>query len=326
MKWLITGGCGFIGVNLINELEKLGQKIRIVDNLSVGSIDDLPSNDWEIFDKLTDLKKISWKKKQIFTLDLKNKNNLDNIICGVDYIVHLAASTGVKLSVENFKQDFTNNVISTLNLLEVAKNQSIKKFIFASSGAPLGFQKPPIHEGKPLSPKSPYGASKMAGEGYCSAFAGSYDLNTTILRFSNVYGPGSYKKESVVAKFIKDCIRNQKILINGNGEQTRDFIYIDDLIKAILLSTKVQKCGEIFQIASGKETSIKELARIILDYLKNKLDFKINIKNLKPLKYEVKHNFSDISKAKKNMNFEPKVLLEDGLKKTIEYYIKIYKK
>ena len=103
-----------------------------------------------------------------------------------------------------------------------------------------------------------------------------------------------------------------------------EILYIDDLIQAILLSTKVQKCGEIFK--QLQEKTIKELARIILDYLNNKLDFKINIKNLKPLKYEVKHNFSDISKAKKNMNFEPKVLLEDGLKKTIEYYIKIYKK
>ena len=95
-------------------------------------------------------------------------------------------------------------------------------------------------------------------------------------------------------------------MINGDGEQTRDFIYIDDLIQAILLSTKVQKCGEIFQIASGKETSINELARIILDYLNNKLDFKIKIENLKPLKYEVKYNFSDISKAKKIMNFKQK--------------------
>ncbi len=326
MKWLITGGCGFIGVNLIKKLEKLGQKLRVVDNLSVGSVDDLPSNNWEIFDEVTDLKKISWKKKQIFTLDLKNKKNLNYIMSEADYVVHLAASTGVKLSVENFNQDFTNNVLSTLNLLEAAKKQSIKKFIFASSGAPLGFQKPPIHEDKPLSPKSPYGASKMAGEGYCSAFSGSYDLNTTILRFSNVYGPGSYKKESVVAKFIKDCICNQKILINGDGQQTRDFIYISDLIQAILLSTNVKKCGEIFQIASGKETSIKELSKIILDNLKNKLDFKINIKNLDPLKYEVKRNYSDISKAKKMMNFEPTVPLEDGLKKTIEYYIKIYKK
>ncbi len=326
MKWLITGGCGFIGVNLIKKLEKLGQKLRVVDNLSVGSVDDLPSNNWEIFDEVTDLKKISWKKKQIFTLDLKNKKNLNYIMSEADYVVHLAASTGVKLSVENFNQDFTNNVLSTLNLLEAAKKQSIKKFIFASSGAPLGFQKPPIHEDKPLSPKSPYGASKMAGEGYCSAFSGSYDLNTTILRFSNVYGPGSYKKESVVAKFIKDCICNQKILINGDGQQTRDFLYISDLIQAILLSTNVKKCGEIFQIASGKETSIKELSKIILDNLKNKLDFKINIKNLDPLKFEVKRNYSDISKAKKMMNFEPKVPLEEGLKKTIEYYIKIYKK
>ena len=326
MKWLITGGCGFIGVNLIKKLEKLGQKLRVVDNLSVGSVDDLPSNNWEIFDEVTDLKKISWKKKQIFTLDLRNKKNLNYIMSEADYVVHLAASTGVKLSVENFNQDFTNNVLSTLNLLEAAKKQSIKKFIFASSGAPLGFQKPPIHEDKPLSPKSPYGASKMAGEGYCSAFSGSYDLNTTILRFSNVYGPGSYKKESVVAKFIKDCICNQKILINGDGQQTRDFLYISDLIQAILLSTNVKKCGEIFQIASGKETSIKELSKIILDNLKNKLDFKINIKNLDPLKFEVKRNYSDISKAKKMMNFEPKVPLEEGLKKTIEYYIKIYKK
>jgi len=155
---------------------------------------------------------------------------------GIDVIVHLAANAEVSASVENSKMDCMTNVLGTLNYLEAARINRVGKFIFASSVAPIGECDTAIHEEMAPHPVSPYGASKLAGEAYCSAYYRTFGIETIALRFGNVYGPGSSHKSSVVAKFIRQAMRGETLEIYGDGKQTRDFIYIDDLIQAICLA------------------------------------------------------------------------------------------
>ena len=184
---------------------------------------------------------------------------------GIEGVVHLAAQTGVPGSLQDPFHDCRTNVLGTLNLLEAARLRQAEaghpiRFVFASSNAPLGKQPPPATEDKAPLPISPYGASKLAGEGYCLAYNGSWGLGTVVLRFANLYGPYSAHKNSVVAKFIKDIAAGGQITIHGDGQQTRDFIYVGDLCRAIQLALESEIGGEVFQIATGVETSIAELA------------------------------------------------------------------
>ncbi len=243
-NWLITGGCGFIGTNLIRHLTETVPEIRIrvLDNLSIGSRADLASVC--SFQELD-----STIEKPISADDVNSKSAVELVVgdirkadvciaaaAGMDAVVHLAANTGVRPSVRNPRMDMEANVIGTFNILEAARLNNVRRFIFASSGAPIGECRPPIHEEMPAHPISPYGASKLAGEGYCSAYCKAYGLETVCLRFSNIYGPNSGHKNSVIAKFIKKALNKETIEIYGDGEQTRDFIFIEDLIRAIHLS------------------------------------------------------------------------------------------
>ena len=168
--------------------------------------------------------------------DIRNREGLRKIVSGSSAVVHLAAQTGVIPSLEDPAFDMEQNVGGTLNLLEACRIAGTPRFVLASSSAPLGEQEPPIDESKVPRPLSPYGASKLAGEGYCSAYAGSFGLETIALRFSNVYGPRSTYKGSVVAKFIKNILSGIPLTIYGSGGQTRDFIYVEDLCDAIDLA------------------------------------------------------------------------------------------
>ena len=259
MKWLITGGCGFIGTNLVLRLLNLGEQVLILDNLSARGIPralkDLPRS--SAGDLTFD------GESSILPGDVRDAELAMKAGANADVIVHLAACTGVLPSLENPRYDCDVNILGTLNLLESARRNRCKAFIFASSGAPLGQQFPPVHEGMAPKPASPYGASKLAGEGYCSAYHQSFDLRTIILRFSNVYGPHCLHKESVIALFIKRALSGQPRIIYGDGAQTRDFVHVEDLITAILMSVEKAEGGEIYQIGSQTETSISGLTRII---------------------------------------------------------------
>jgi UDP-glucose 4-epimerase len=235
----------------------------------------------------------------------------------------LAANTGVGPSVEDPRLDCYTNVIGVFNYLDSARVNKVPRFIFASSGAPAGEVEPPIHEELPPHPVSPYGASKLAGEGYCSAYNKSFGIDTVMLRFGNVFGPRSVHKNSVVAKFIRQALDGETLEIYGDGTQTRDFIYIDDLIDALIKSSHVDNIGgEAFQIASGMETTIAEMTDNLI-YVMNHY----GVKNIKVINGEtrigdVKRNYSDTSKAKKRLNWQPKINQKEGLFKTVEYFIK----
>jgi UDP-glucose 4-epimerase len=206
-------------------------------------------------------------------------------------------------------------------MLEAARQNNIQKFIFASSGATIGEAEPPIHEEKVQKPVSPYGTSKLAGEAYCSAYFRTFGINTVSLRFGNVYGPLSKHKNSVIAKFLKQAFAGDTLEIYGDGSQTRDFIYIDDLIQSILLSVKSDTGGEVFQIATYRETTVNEIAYKIRDIIENATGEKIEIVYNKPRLGDVKRNFSDISKAKRMLGYSPDFDLDTGLKNTFEYFM-----
>ena len=216
--WLITGGCGFIGLNLINKL-LLQDDVRIIvlDDLSVCDEGRLPFVEKKV-DLSCDSGTLGKIEEKIILIkcDIANQHETKKIIVHADVLVHLAANTGVGPSVEDPFFDMQSNVIGTVNMLELARVNNIPKFIFASSGAPAGNVVPPITENIVPKPISPYGASKLAGEGYCSAYFNSFGVNTVALRFSNVYGPRSEHKNSVVAKFIKQALSNLPYEIFGN--------------------------------------------------------------------------------------------------------------
>lgn len=332
-RWLITGGCGFIGTALIRRLkaEHSDVKIRVLDNLSVGTRDDLAKvcSFSEIHDNgeqsgfNQDFHSSLNSCCELVVGDIKDPEICQSCCQGMEVIVHLAANTGVPISVEKPRLDMECNVIGTFNMLEAARVHNVKRFVFASSGAPAGEVEPPIHEELPSHPVSPYGASKLAGEGYCSAYYKSFGVDTVALRFSNVYGPGSTHKSSVIAKFIKQALTGEPLVIYGDGTQSRDFIYIDDLIKAVILSaTKEGIGGETFQIATSRETTLDEITELMLNaFVDNRIE-RPKIEKTSPRLGDVKRNFSDTSKAKKILGWECKRDLDRCIHKTVEWFLK----
>jgi UDP-glucose 4-epimerase len=316
--WLITGGCGFIGTSLINHLLRDSStiSIRVLDNLSVGTKEDLQ----EVLNLIENDTGIKPANIEVIEGDIRNADDCVKACKGMDVIVHLAANTGVAPSVKNPRYDMEANVTGTFNMLESARQNNVKKFISASSGATIGAVDPPIHEEKVPKPVSPYGASKLAGEAYCSAYYMTFGINTISLRFANVYGPLSKHKNSVVAKFLKQAFAGDALEIYGDGNQTRDFIYIDDLIKAITLSAVSNIGGEAFQIATYKETTVNNIADMIKKLIESETGKTVTIIHGKTRLGDVKRNYSDISKARKMLGFDPKFTLETGLKNTFEYF------
>lgn len=322
MRWLITGGCGFLGTALIHRLlQQEGHAIRVLDNLCVGTRDDLANV--AAYKELID-KNINGYSSNVELIvgDVLDDQLAVRVAKDCDVIVHFAANTGVGPSVENPRADLLVNVIGTFNYLEAARANKTPRFIFASSGAPAGEVDPPIHEELPPHPVSPYGASKLSGEGYCSAYKRTFGIDTVMLRFGNVYGPGSAHKSSVVAKFIRRALAGETLEIYGDGSQTRDFIYIDDLIDAVLVAATMPDIGgEAFQIATNRETTIGEMADQLVTILNDAGVVNVKLINAETRLGDVKRNYSDTSKARERLGWQSKVALNEGLKKTVSYFI-----
>jgi UDP-glucose 4-epimerase len=211
------------------------------------------------------------------------------------------------------------NVVGTINLLEASVRESVDRFIFASSNAAVGEQVPPINEKMLPRPVSPYGASKLAGEAYCTAFHGSRGLDTVILRFANVYGPYSDHKTSVVAKLIRQMLNGQPLTVYGDGSQTRDFIHVSDVVEGISRALDCEVAGETFQIGTGTETSVIEL----LEALEQVSGRKPAIHWLPLPAGEIRRNYSSIDHARARLGFEPKFDLMSGLADTMRWLSRV---
>ena len=297
---LVTGGCGFVGANLVRRLSVDGWNVRVLDNLSVGRKEYLDG-----------VKEVSF-----FLGDIGSKEDLSTALDGCSAVVHLAAQTSVVDSVNDPWLDFEINVGGFLNLLIACHEKNIEKVVFASTNAVLGDQEMPINEQKLPCPISPYGAAKLACEGYANTFSSTYGVKTAILRFANVYGPYSLHKESVIHKFIKRAIKGESLHIYGDGHQTRDFIHVDDVSAAIRMSLERNFEG-VLQIATGKETSILEIAEFIRDISNEN----VMIVFKPPRKGEIMRNYSDISKAK-SLGYNPKIAIHRGIEEVYKWYQK----
>ena len=326
MNWLVTGGCGFLGTALISSLtDEGGHNVRVVDNLLEGNREDLASVCRFTETPATDLGAMSGEPEngivEFVQGDILDEDLALRAVQGADVVVHLAANTGVAPSVADPRADCLSNVIGTFNYLEAARHCGTGRFVFASSGATVGEVDPPIHEEVPPHPVSPYGTSKLAGEGYCSSYYRTFGVETVALRFSNVYGPGSTHKGSAVAKFTKRAMRGEILEVYGDGSQTRDFIYIDDLIRAVRQAAIVDGVGgEVFQIATSAETSVQELIDLLLPVLASAGIKDVEVRETEPRRGDVQRNYADTSKAARMLGWRAEVGLEEGIRRTVSWF------
>lgn len=298
-KICVTGGAGFIGANLVRLLLSEGYAVQVLDNFATGQRHYLDGLDIELIEG-----------------DMLDAAVVATAVAGMDGVVHLAAQTSVPDSVEDPFYDCQLNVLGTLNLLEACRRANIARFVFASSNAPLGRQRPPAHEEQAPLPISPYGASKLAGEGYCLAYHGTWGLGTMVLRFANLYGPFSGHTRGVVAEFVKNIVAGRPLEVHGDGQQTRDFIYVVDLCRAILLALESELSGELFQIATGAETSILELTEQIAGVTQQAITRTHGERRLG----DIGQNYSAVSKAAELLHWQPTTTLASGLAETWAWF------
>lgn len=295
---VITGGLGFIGSHIANELVEKN-KVTIIDNKSTG--------------RLENLNNLSHENLEIIEKDLKDVD-FDKVLRGKDYVFHLAAMASVPLSVDKPIECNDENVTNTIKLLTASKNQDIKKFIFSSSAAVYGPNtNMPLKETEPLMPTSPYAASKASCELYLKAFNESYGLNTVVLRYFNVFGPKQDKNSpyaAVIPNFISALLEGKKPVIYGDGEQTRDFIYVKDVANANIKAAESDYNG-VINVASGKKISVNQL----YDIIKNTLDIEIEPEYLPERQGDIKHSLANPENMK---NIDYKVNPEDFEKQLTE--------
>jgi len=304
MKILVTGGAGFIGSNIVDELIEKKHKVVIVDNLATGNIKNVN------------------KKAKFYKVSVCDKKKIDEIFKKekIDIVIHHAAQLDVRKSVEDPCFDADVNIKGALNILEACKNTKVKKIIFASSGGTIygecGTKAP--DEKSFANPLSPYGVAKLSVEHYIKAYSALYGLKYTILRYANVYGPRQdvNGEAGVVAIFIGRMTANKEVFIFGNGKQLRDYVYVKDVVSANIKSL-TKGNNEIINIGTQKTFSVNQLVKelsVITNY-KNKPVFKPKRNG------ELFKSFLNISKAKKVLNWEPEVSIKEGLKNTVEYFL-----
>jgi len=308
-KALVTGGAGFIGSYIVDRLLIHGLEVTVVDNLSTGQLKNIAYNENQ--------QNFHFIKGDVRDLDL-----IRRIVKEVDIVFHEAALISV---VSSFKDPLTThdvNVTGTLNLLKTCLNSGVKRFIFASSASIYGETETlPMKENMVPGPISPYAVSKLAAEYYAKLFYKVYGLETVCLRYFNVYGPrqryGHYS--GVIPIFVNRLLSNEPPIIYGNGEQKRDFVNVQDIVDANMLALRSKNAvGHVFNIGTGKATSVNQLAKIVLQIFGKK---DLQPVHTDPRPGDTKEgSYADISKARRVLGYDPKISLEDGIIKLVEWY------
>ncbi|KKN51250.1 hypothetical protein LCGC14_0624500 [marine sediment metagenome] len=310
-KVLVTGAAGFVGSNLTNKLLELGAEVTGIDNFFNGKLENLEES--------LENKNFHFKKG-----DIRDLNFLIDILKDIEIVYHEAAFTSVPQSI--LMPDSCNdvNVNGTLNVLNASRQRDIEKIIFASSSSVYGdLPALPKKEDMKRLPISPYGVAKLACEAYMQSYYEVYGLNTVSLRYFNVYGPR--QKDSpysgVIAIWLGRLIKNKDLIIFGDGEQSRDFTYINDVVQANLLAMENNASGEIINIGAGSPIKLTDLAKLALK-ITNKKELKIIYADPRP--GDILHSFADISKAKKLIKFQPKFTQEKGLRDYFTWFSEKY--
>ncbi len=305
MKILVTGGAGFIGSHIIGSLLNERNEVICLDNFD-------PYYDPQIKKKNIE----SFLQDENFTFiegDINDGNLLNNILKDVDYIFHEAAQAGVRISVNDPMKPHEANATGTLNLLTAALKFDVKKIINASSSSVYGkVEYLPFDESHPTQPVSPYGVSKLMCEHYCRVFDELYGLKTVSLRYFTVYGP-RMRPDLAISIFTKAALNNDKITIFGDGEKTRDFTYIDDIVKANLIA--MNRGRGVYNIGGGHRVSVRELAERIVELTESSS----LIQYTDSIKGDAEHTWADNKKAKNELNWSPKVSINNGLMRYAEW-------
>jgi UDP-glucose 4-epimerase len=306
--YLVTGGGGFIGSNIVEELIRRGENVKVLDNFSTGRRENI-----EPF--LSDIELIEG--------DVRSYHTVGKAVEGVDFILHQAALPSVPRSIKDPISTNEVNVVGTLNILDAVKDAGVKRVVYASSSSIYGNSEVlPKQEDMMPEPLSPYAVSKLAGEKYCQVFSRIYNLETVCLRYFNVFGPKqdpTSQYSAVIPKFIAMMLNGRPPTIYGDGLQSRDFTFIANVVDANLLACEASSVnGEVINIACGESSSILDL----VEALNNLLNTKIVPEHLEVRKGDVKHSLADIQKAKKLLNYYPKVSFKEGLRKTLDFYRK----
>ena len=300
VRTLVTGGCGFVGANLVPILLERGVDVRILDNFS-----------------LTGPSRVRDTGVEVLEGDVRDRDAVAKAVKDVEAVIHLAAFGNVVESIAHPDENFQVNARGTFVVLEQAARVGARRFVFASTGGALiGDAALPVDESSVPRPISPYGASKLCGEAYCHAFRGSYGLQTVALRFANAYGPWSQHKKGAVTAFVMRALRGEPLVIYGDGTATRDFLYIEDLCAGIAAALTHEAPDDVLHLASERETTLGELADLIVAIA----GVDVPIECMPWRRGEVERNFAEARRASEVLGFRATVSLEDGLARTVDWF------
>jgi len=301
VKTVVTGGAGFIGSNIAAALFERGDEVVVLDDLSSGHAANLASH--------ADIKLVEGS--------VLNGDLVAEVTRGADVVFHHAASVGNKRSIDDPRHDVMVNAVGTVNVLEGCRHGGVRKIVYASSAGIFGeLRELPISESHPLEPDSPYGASKLAGEKACLAYAKLYDLEAVALRYFNVYGPNQRFDEygNVIPIFVFQMLDGETLTIFGDGEQTRDFINVRDVVQANLKAADSRGVSGAFNLGSGSRVSINDLVRELA-----RLDGELDVRYGPPRPGDVRDSLADISRAHDALGFSPSVALPQGLREYVSW-------
>ena len=303
--YAVTGGGGFIGSHIVEELVRRNETVRIIDNFSTGKRENIKP----------------FQRAELFETDISESPNLAQILKGVDYVIHQAAIPSVPKSIIDPLKSHQANVNGTLQLLIAARDAGVERVVYASSSSLYGDSPTlPKHEAMMPNPLSPYGAQKLFAEMYCQVFTKAYGLETVSLRYFNVFGPrqdATSQYSGVLALFIPAVLEGRRPTIHGDGEQSRDFTYVKNVVEANLLACKAAGvAGQVFNVACGDRITVNSMLQQINQ---------ITGKDIAPVygdsrSGDIKHSQADITKAKNLLGYQPKISFAEGLQHTIEWY------
>ncbi len=307
MQLLVTGGGGFIGSHLVERLARDGHRVRVLDNFTTGHRRNLDA----VIDDV-----------ELVEGDMQSYERAHNAVRGCEIVLHQAAMPSVPRSVQDPLTSNASNVIGTLNVLLAARDSGVRRVVFASSSSVYGANPDlPKREDMPAVPISPYAVAKLAGEGYCRSFTEVYGLETVALRYFNVFGPRQDPLSAyaaVVPNFITAALRGEAPMIHGDGEQSRDFTFVENVVEANLLAMSAEGvAGRAYNIACGERTSLNDLVATIARVV----DRPIEPRYGEQRPGDVRHSLADTSRAQEELGYRVNVSLEDGLARTAQHYV-----
>ena len=304
--FLVTGGAGFIGSHIVHRLQREGAKVRVVDNLSTGKKERLRDIDSSI---------------ELIEDDLTDRRVCDRAVQDAEYVLHQAAVPSVQRSIQDPLETNRANVIGTLNLLESCRQHGVRRLVYAASSSAYGdTQVLPKKEDMAPNPLSPYALQKFVGERYCKLYNDLYGLETVSLRYFNVFGPSQdpwSEYSAVIPKFATRLQSRQPLVVFGDGEQSRDFTYVDNVVEANILAIKAQRtAGAVINVGCGESLTLNRLIR----FLEEILQVQAVVDYESPRRGDVRHSLADISLARDVLGYQPKVTLVEGLRRTVEFF------